>query len=459
MYIKSMNISKLHGIYNYNIEFNEDITILYGENGSGKTTILAMLESILTAQIWQLFQYEFHSIIVESDTKYSISINKCIDNESGLYLKVEIKDNSKEENIRISDDKIFHNVITSLSTNDYSDRVLKTKLNKIYPIIAKLDELFNDLYLPVNRLSASTQDDRSPIKKHQRYETDIDNSLDFAIELISREHRIAESRKFRYNEEFKNEILSSTLGIINENPLEFLSSPDFVDFDKIDELQNKYLNMFNNLNMSNNSHQIGEFFKNYKEKLTAVLQHYISERMELKNTVENESQVDYMKFFIEVSEIIRMRKILPIAENLEKRLSDTSLKINIFVEIVNSFFEDSMERKEIILDNFGRPYFKIDGRSDKISLYQLSSGEKQIIILFANLVLTRNYTGKKIFKDIFISDEPEISLHMLWQMKLIPNILKSRKKLQIILATHSPEIVGEFEHRMFELKKERVANE
>ena len=75
------------------------------------------------------------------------------------------------------------------------------------------------------------------------------------------------------------------------------------------------------------------------------------------------------------------------------------------------------------------------------------------------MVLTNQYLKSKIFKNIFIADEPEISLHMLWQLKLIPNILKSRKKLQIILATHSPEIVGEFENKMFELKKERADNE
>ena len=166
-----------------------------------------------------------------------------------------------------------------------------------------------------------------------------------------------------------------------------------------------------------------------------------------------------MTFFFEASEIVRMKKVLPIAEKLEKRLSDISSKINNFTNIVNSFFEDSMEKKELFYDNFGIPYFKIKGRTEKISLEYLSSGEKQIVILFANLVLTNQYLKSKIFKNIFIADEPEISLHMLWQLKLIPNILKSRKKLQIILATHSPEIVGEFENKMFELKKERADNE
>ena len=42
MYIKSMTIKKLHKVYNYDLKFNTDVTILYGENGSGKTTILSI---------------------------------------------------------------------------------------------------------------------------------------------------------------------------------------------------------------------------------------------------------------------------------------------------------------------------------------------------------------------------------------------------------------------------------
>lgn len=63
-----MTIKKLHKVYNYDIKFNQDITILYGENGSGKTTILSILETVLTAKIWKLFDIKFEQITLQGKT-------------------------------------------------------------------------------------------------------------------------------------------------------------------------------------------------------------------------------------------------------------------------------------------------------------------------------------------------------------------------------------------------------
>ena len=44
-------------------------------------------------------------------------------------------------------------------------------------------------------------------------------------------------------------------------------------------------------------------------------------------------------------------------------------------------------------------------------------------------------------KSILLMDEPEISLHMSWQEKLINEILLINPDQQIIIVTHSPAIV------------------
>lgn len=459
MYIKSMTIKKLHKVYNYDLKFNKDITILYGENGSGKTTILSILETILTARIWELFDINFEQIILQGqddhDNKdYSVSILRDIDKENGLYLELEISESGNKNS-----DKIYQNTISSLKISSNTSIEFR-EIVSVYPIIEDIKMVFNELYLPINRVPWSMREDRIFQGDYRRNissdDQNIDNSLKHAMNLIERENRIIESRKNRYNQEFKNQILSSSLGINIDNLSTILTSEEIIDTDKIRELKKKYFKMLDNLDVPDkNKDKIEEFLNNYERKLPDVLD-YISSG----NKNANDSGfVDLMTFFFEASEIVRMTKVLPIAENLEKRLSDISNKITNFTNIVNSFFEDSMEKKELIFDNFGVPYFKIKGRSGKIHFKYLSSGEKQIVIFFANLVLTNRFSRNKKFKDVFIADEPEISLHMLWQLKLIPNILKSRKNIQIILATHSPEIVGEYENKMFELKKERVDNE
>ena len=81
--IKRFEIKKLFGFRNVNITFGNDIKILIGENGLGKTTILNSLYFVLTEKYAKLFQIEFEKIILEFKTKEIISFTK---EELGNYL-------------------------------------------------------------------------------------------------------------------------------------------------------------------------------------------------------------------------------------------------------------------------------------------------------------------------------------------------------------------------------------
>ena len=54
---------------------------------------------------------------------------------------------------------------------------------------------------------------------------------------------------------------------------------------------------------------------------------------------------------------------------------------------------------------------------------------------------------------IFIVDEPELSLHLTWQKLFIEQTLKINNNIQLIFATHSPEIVGRHRDKMYKLEK------
>ncbi len=66
---------------------------------------------------------------------------------------------------------------------------------------------------------------------------------------------------------------------------------------------------------------------------------------------------------------------------------------------------------------------------------QLSSGEKQILIILTHVLIQ---SGRNF---ILIMDEPEISLHFDWQRRLIEDIRRLNPNLQLIVATHSPAVV------------------
>ena len=70
-----------------------------------------------------------------------------------------------------------------------------------------------------------------------------------------------------------------------------------------------------------------------------------------------------------------------------------------------------------------------------LSPYQLSSGEKQMLVILLT-VLVEDQLPYVLFMD-----EPEVSLHVDWQQRLIDLILTLNPNIQIILTTHSPAVI------------------
>jgi predicted ATPase len=71
----------------------------------------------------------------------------------------------------------------------------------------------------------------------------------------------------------------------------------------------------------------------------------------------------------------------------------------------------------------------------EINAYQLSSGEKQLLVILLTVLVQDNKPA------ILLMDEPEISLHIEWQRKLVQYIRELNPNVQIIIATHSPDII------------------
>jgi len=67
--------------------------------------------------------------------------------------------------------------------------------------------------------------------------------------------------------------------------------------------------------------------------------------------------------------------------------------------------------------------------------YQLSSGEKQMLAI----LLTVLVEDQKPY--VLFMDEPEVSLHIEWQKRLIDLIMELNPNVQIILTTHSPAVI------------------
>ena len=67
--------------------------------------------------------------------------------------------------------------------------------------------------------------------------------------------------------------------------------------------------------------------------------------------------------------------------------------------------------------------------------YQLSSGEKQMLAILLTVLVEDEHPY------VLFMDEPEVSLHIEWQKRLIDLCIELNPNVQIILTTHSPAVV------------------
>jgi predicted ATPase len=123
--------------------------------------------------------------------------------------------------------------------------------------------------------------------------------------------------------------------------------------------------------------------------------------------------------------------------------------VAIFVGGINSFFFN----KRVSFDlTIGLRIVAKNGA--RLAPSMLSSGEKQLLLLFCNTITVTDQPT------IFIIDEPEISLNVKWQRKLIKALLDlaRRSNVQFILATHSLELLSLHRKHVVKLVEEPESN-
>ena len=118
---------------------------------------------------------------------------------------------------------------------------------------------------------------------------------------------------------------------------------------------------------------------------------------------------------------------VPDAQKLAREVAQENTH---FMDLVDSLFKDT--GKTICRDH-NEIFFRSMG--EEIPSYKLSSGEKQMLIILLS-VLVQNRKPCVLFMD-----EPEVSLHIEWQQRLVGLVRDLNPNVQIILTTHSPAVI------------------
>ena len=113
-----------------------------------------------------------------------------------------------------------------------------------------------------------------------------------------------------------------------------------------------------------------------------------------------------------------------------KKVQELADKKSHFQDIVDELFSETgktikRDQNEIYFDSYG----------ETISSYKLSSGEKQMLIILLTVLVQE---GRPF---VLFMDEPEVSLHVEWQQRLLDLLIDLNPNVQIILTTHSPAVI------------------
>ena len=129
----------------------------------------------------------------------------------------------------------------------------------------------------------------------------------------------------------------------------------------------------------------------------------------------------------------------------QERTEENYALLKKFLKLLADFMPD--KKFSLSSETDGKLQIKVSLGTEEYELNykELSSGEKQILILLTEALLQQ---GKEY---IYLADEPEMSLHMNWQEIIISAITQLNDKAQIIVATHSPEIAQDWSNKIIDL--------
>jgi len=421
--IEKVRITGFWGNRDFEIALNPDVTFLIGVNGSGKTTLINLIAASLTADFPTLDRLSFDTIeiIIKPDTgqkRPSIKVSKKKDRKLPFEsISYEVRPSQAEQPDVFSLDDIENQ--RRFLGREMPPRFIRERYSRYTSSLQeRLNEYVRVSWLSIHRVT-------SPQRPHEEksFESTIDQklsqvSVDFVKYLSS-----LSKQKDEQMARFQEFIFASLLDQMTEK--ELLSSAGKLD---IADQKRVLIDVFKELHITDkkiHTEKINKFFSTTET---------INRKIESREV----SLSELLNLFgqVRINRVIERWKQFRIEE--EKIFS----LLNRFIEIINKM----IQKKQMIIDDNSEITFDTQS-GKKLSLFELSSGEKQLLILLGEALLLRNEPC------IYIADEPELSLHVSWQEKIVSSVTQLNDRAQLIVATHSPDVVGRLHNRAIEMEK------
>lgn len=418
-YIQSLHIQRLWGIRDINLLFKKDVNIIIGPNASGKTTILNLLRYILTFDLMQLKDIDFE--------KVEIGFKNFEDNSTRTIVVQTTATGYRFTVSKKSYDIEFDPLLRDVKNLSVSVRMRAKMRWKNTELEQALSEIVKAVWLPVSRRLPIQDDDDTRIQYLNLESVDV-RLRDLIGDLKGYRLGLEAKLSMQYKD-FEKKVLQEIL--YSKEYDQIGSFP--MDIPKPED-KRQLLSAFQVAGLLDPTMQkrIDEHFSAAEDAINEIKKY-------ANNKIENKTAVDFL-FIMPL--IRRTKSIIQYARLLEDDRNKLFAPLRKFEEIVNTF----LQPKRIEIEDTGD--VKIHSpMQQNILPTMLSSGEKQILILLIQALVREDEPV------VYVADEPELSLHVKWQENLLKSLTQLTKQIQIIVATHSPDIVGPYNDRVIDLGK------
>lgn len=422
----------------FDITFNNDINFLVGGNGSGKTTALKLMNALINPNFKDLIQMQFSKISIDIEIKNEL-----------ITISAENLKDEKILTISNSEEKLVLPSYSSTEFDFYSHRTNKfdeliediNRENADHTVVKMIAEIQSPVFLGLDRRredKVGSKDDffferdiflREKSNRAARARRLIKGSIGLSLMetemLVQNSYRRMRDLENKHSDRLRDSILMSVFKYTKFDQDSFSSDIKMLKGEEKAALLER-------------RKEINEAISNIAGKDSGVsneVDKFFTEITSLFEQLDQTEEDINIEWLLNKAQIERMSRIVEAIDDHKSKIDKLFNPINKFIETVNCFYKDSNKMLEVNTVGHlvvNRP------NGDKCTIEGLSSGERQLLVIFARTYFNKSSSANHVF----IIDEPELSLHLGWQEKFSETIFSIAPKTQFILATHSPEIIG-----------------